>query len=498
MLQLLFTYALGCIALIASVQRLHRHLMVSVVWGLSLLGSHISWLLLDMFDESRGVFQMELHWSWVPTWGIDLSFAVDGYSVWMLCLTVVVTSLTSILSLTWISKGLKEHLLLLYTTQLLLIVCFSALDAFVFLLFFESMLIPMYLWIVVWGAEARGLASRVYLYYALSGSILMTVVFAAMGNILSSFSWTTWVQSPVSFEMQMLYFVAVSLAMMVKLPLFPFHTWLPLAHTQAPSTASIVLASLMLKVAGYGWLRWVLPVVPDAARACAWLMIVLALLSIVWLSLATVVQKDMKRIIAYASVNHMGWVVLGLFVGYLPAGDAHLLTIDSVTIQMFAHGLVSAGLFMAFGMLYHRANRREVHRFGGFASVMPLLSGMFMLLCLANIGVPGSLGFVSEWMMLLGAMSIQPQIAMIAGLGVVGSSAYTLWMYRLVFYGPVRNSGHIKDIHKVDVGILVVLVMMIFGFGFFPRFIIQGVHETSLVMQHHFYRSKIGNDNGNI
>lgn len=489
---LLFIYAVGCIALVASIKKSQKRMITRAVWFLSVSGSYLGWLLIDMFDESLGGFQFERSWSWVPAWGVNLSFAIDGYSVWLLLLTLIVTAMAAIVSLEWVNKGLKEHLILLYSTQFLLLICFSTLDAFVFLLAFESMLLPFYLWIVVWGSEARGEAGMVFLLYTLASSILMTLAFATLGGVLGGFSWRLWVASPLSIEAQTLYFWAVSLALMVKLPLFPFHTWLPLAHTQAPSSASMVLASVMLKIAGYGWLRWVLPIAPDAARKYALCMVVLGLVSVVWLPFATMVQKDMKRMIAYASVNHMGWVVLGLFTSYLPHPVLSMLLIDGVSVQMFSHGLVSSGLFMAFGMIYHRLHRREIQLLSGLSNTMPVLSGWFIFLCLANIGIPGSLNFVGEWMILLGAMAIQPAIALIACLGILGSTAYSLWMYREVFSGSARIGQKISDITMLESFLLAILVGFILIFGFFPRPVLEGIHATSVEMRQHLFTSKLG------
>lgn len=492
MIPLLFIYAVGALALLGSVNKNHKKMLTGSVWSLSMMGAYLGWLMMDMFDESRGGFQMELNWAWVPKWGISLSFGIDGYSVWLILLTIIVTFSAAIMTLKWTTKSLKEHLMVIYLVQLLLIVCFCTLDAFVFLLMFESMLLPMYLWIVIWGGESRAEAGMVFLLYTLTGSVLMLVSFACMGSYLGSFSWLVWAEAPLSMEIQCWYFWAVSLAMMVKLPLFPFHTWLPLAHTQAPSSASMVLASLLLKVAGYGWLRWVLPIVPDAVANYAMTMVILSLISTVWLSFATMVQKDMKRMIAYASVNHMGWVVLGMFAAYLPGSKMKLMLIDSVSMQMFAHGLVSAGLFMGFGMIYHRTHRREMHLFGGLSGMMPTLASWFMLLSLANIGIPGSLNFVSEWMILVGVMVVKPWMAMLVGLGILSASGYTLWMYRMVFSGSMHGNQKVEDISMTESALLGILVGLLLILGFFPRPMVQGVHATSLNMQQYLFNQKIG------
>ena len=492
MLHVLMVYALGAMVLIMSLRAENIPQLKMAAYLIAGCGMYSVWSLYDRFDEANGYFQMLVTLPWIKEWGIHLTFAIDAYALWCIILSVLVINIAAIMTCQWCQKALKEQLLVMYLIQAMLLLCFSTLDGLVFIMLFEALLYPMYLWIVVWGGEERQEAGWLFLVYSLAGSVFMLVAAAYVGVSLNSFSWQSWADASLSLKVQLVYFLAFTLAMMVKLPLLPLHSWLPTVHTQASSGASMVLSAVFLKIAAYGLLRWVLPIVPDAARLCSPYMIGLALLSMFWGLLLAWVQQDIKKIIAYASIQHMAWIVLALFMGYFAPQHAILYGfLDGVIVQIFAHGIVSAGLFMAFGMMYQRTHRRDRALYGGFASVMPALSGWFVMFFLANMAIPGSLNFVAEWMILLNIFYVQPWVGALAALSFILSCNYTLDLYNSVFLGPVQTIHKYKDITTTESFICAMMVAIIFVCGFFPRVILEGTHATSMVMMPYIYRSKL-------
>lgn len=493
MLGVMMVYVCGAIALVASIPQNNVRLLKYITYIISAFACYCIWSVVDMFEESNGYFQMLITIPWIKKLGIHLTFALDGYALWSVILTLIVTNIAAILVCEWKSKGLKNQLLIVYILQAMLFWCFSTLDALVFFILFEAMLLPMYAYIVIWGGEERIEAGWIFLVYTLSGSVGMLIALTYMGVIHNSFAWQSWADAPLSLQVQSYYFIALSLAMATKLPIFPLHGWLPKVHTQASTSASMILAGLFLKVAAFGYIRWILPIVPDASRLYAPYMVVLAVGSMMGMMLVAWAQEDIKRVIAYASIQHMAWIILAFFIGYLGSGDSMMYgLLDGAIMQIFAHGLVSAGLFMAFGMMYQRTHQRDRKAYGGFARIMPLLSGWFMVLALANTAIPGSLNFVAEWTMLVGIFHVEPWVGVISALSFLLSCTYTLGLYNDIFYGPVTTQHVHKDISTTEGSLLVILVAIILVLGFFPRPVLESIHATSMVMGPYIYRSKLG------
>lgn len=455
------------------------------VWVLAIVALYLSWLLWDMFDEDLGGFQFDYQSSWGSDW------ALDGYSIWFVMLTLWMTSMTAVMAEEWVPKGLKEHLVLLYLIQALVLVAFCTLNAFVFLLALQAIILPMYFWLVGWGGEARRDAGTLWLIYGFMGSLGMSLAFAWLGRELDSFLWLDWVSWQGSLQAQQAYFIAVSLAMMVQLAAVPCHLWLPSVHTQAPSTASVLLASVVLKLGGYGWLRWGLPVAPAAARLWAPIFVGSAVLALLVFAFITLVQKDMKRLMAYASIHHVAWVVLALFIPYLGGlpMDA-VVMLDAAMVIMFADGLSAAGLFLSFGMIYHRMHRREIALYGGLASTMPFLSFWFVIYVFAHAAWPGTLNFVGVWMLLMSTIRVSWKLALVMGTALMGSAAYMLWMYRCVFWGPVRGGRKVMELRLAEMLFLSLLSVAILFFGFYPRRFLRSIHSNSLYVYPYLYASK--------
>ena len=487
----LLLYALLCILALVFIKQDKNKLLEKITWVLSAVGMYLIYVLIDRFDETLGIFQMQISIPWIATSGINLSFAIDGYSLWIIILTILITTLCSLLTNIWTTKSIKTQLLIIYILQLLLILCFSALDAMMFLFACESMLLPIYVAITLSGEDERQLASSVFLIYMLSSAILMTIPFVILGNHIHSFAWQDWVNAPISLELQYYYFITVFLGTCIKLPLFPFHSWLPLVYTQAPVPIMIIILSLFLNVASFTLLRWVLPIVPDAASYFANIIVAWSLCSLILAAFIALAQRDLKRLLSYLASNSVSWIMLGLFAGYLsPISQKSLLLLDGAIMQMISHALISAGLCMVFGMLYFRTNKRDRHLYSGLSNSMPYLSSGFMILSLANIATPGSSAFISQWMILLGITEVQPLYNIIISLAIITVTAATLSMYLSIFSGPIK--GHKwNDINSLEIFVLILLITIIFAIGLFPRMITNSIHNTSFLMKPYIFCSKI-------
>lgn len=484
MINLLFVYAASCIALLFSINRSNRFVLLNAVWFLSIIAIYLTWLLFDMFDESIGGFQMIMSYSWLPEWGVNLAFALDGYSLWLVVLTLLLVPMSAVLSYEWIHKGLKEYLLFLYTIQFLLLGCFMAVDAFVFMLFSEGLLFPVYFILAVWGLENKNESSLwFFLHYFLS-SVLLCLAFTYLASELGGFSWDLWALSLIENKVQTIFFIAASLAFIMKMPLLPFHICIIDAQTQSPSSLVILLSGLFLNIGCYGLIRWVLPIVPDAVSCYADVFLYLSFISMVFLSFSIFYQKDIKKFIAYALGIKYSFLSSCLFASYR---DHNLALIDSAIMQMFAHGLAFSGLFMAFAMIYHRTQRRDVSWYGGLSNVMPSLSLWFVAYCFATIALPGTVNFASEFIAFFMLMKINFAMAVFMLASLVVSCAYMLWIYKLVFLGSMDVDRQITDIKPLETCLLAVLLAIIFWFGMFPRFLVQTVNNTSLIMNNYLY-----------
>jgi NADH-quinone oxidoreductase subunit M len=364
---------------------------------------------------------------------------------------------------------------------------FSALDAMLFYVFWEASLIPMFLIIGVWGGPNRVYASIKFFLYTLLGSLLMLVAFIYLYQISGgSFSILDYHRLPLSLMPQILIFIAFTLAFAVKVPMWPVHTWLPDAHVEAPTGGSVVLAAILLKMGGYGFLRFSLPIVPDASHYLAGMMITLSLVAIVYIGLVALIQADMKKLIAYSSVAHMGFVTLGFFL-------FNTYGLEGAMVQMISHGFISAAMFLCIGVMYDRLHSRQIADYGGLANRMPVFAAFFMLFAMANTGLPGTSGFVGEFIVIMGAMKVNFWYAFFAATTLITGAAYTLWMYKRVIFGAVVHPAveEMKDIGGREILILAILAVAVLGMGLYPLPLMEVMHTTVDDLLVHVGRSKL-------
>jgi NADH-quinone oxidoreductase subunit M len=440
----------------------------SVRW-LALVGSVISFLvtlpLYSRFMLGTSAMQFVENQSWIERFNVNYHLGVDGISLWFVLLTAFINVVVVIASWESITKRVNQYMGAFMILSGLMIGVFCALDGLLFFVFFEATLIPMYLIIGIWGGPNKIYAAFKFFLYTLLGSLLMLValvfLYVKSGG---SFDLATWHQLPLSGPVQTLLFFAFLAAFAVKVPMWPVHTWLPDVHVEAPTGGSAVLAAVMLKLGAYGFLRFSLPIAPDAAREWAWLMIALSLIAVIYVGLVAMVQKDMKKLVAYSSIAHMGFVTLGFFI-FNPLG------LSGGIVQMVAHGFVSAAMFLSIGVLYDRVHSREIASYGGVINTMPKFAAFALLFAMANCGLPGTAGFVGEWMVILGAIQFDFWVGMAAASALIFGAAYTLWMFKRVYLGPVANDDvkELKDINGREILMLSMLAIAVLYMGIYPK-----------------------------
>ena len=402
---------------------------------------------------------------WIERFNINYHLGVDGISFWFVPLTAFITVIVVLASWESITERVNQYMGAFLILSGLMIGVFTALDGILFYVFFEATLIPMYLIIGIWGGPNKIYAAFKFFLYTLLGSLLMLIALIYLYNQSGgSFDIAAWHKMPLSSTAQTLLFFAFFAAFAVKVPMWPVHTWLPDVHVEAPTGGSAVLAAIMLKLGAYGFLRFSLPIAPDASREWAWLMIALSLVAVIYVGLVAMVQKDMKKLVAYSSVAHMGFVTLGFFI-------FNDLGVSGGLVQMIAHGFVSGAMFLSIGVLYDRVHSREIAAYGGVVNTMPNFTAFALLFAMANCGLPGTAGFVGEWMVILGAVKANFWIGLAAATALIFGAAYTLWMFKRVYLGPVGNS-HVKEL--TDIGsreflILSLLAIAVLAMGLYPR-----------------------------
>jgi NADH-quinone oxidoreductase subunit M len=430
-------------------------------------------------------FQFVENLPWITAYHINYALGIDGISMPMVVLTVI-TTLTVILA-SWhvVEKHVAQYLATFLLMQGMVIGVFCATDSILFYMFWEAMLIPIYINLGMWGAERRVYASIKFFIYTFAGSVVMLVAILYLRVHAGSFAILDFYTLRLSATEQNLIFIAFLLAFSVKVPMWPVHTWLPDAHTEAPAGGSVVLAALMLKLGIYGFMRFSLPITPDANHALSGLMIALALVSIVYIGLVAIVQTDMKRLIAYSSIAHMGFAVLGTFMVYLimskTANPGYAqLSLEGAMVQMVSHAFSTGALFIGVGILYARMHSRLIKDYSGVAKVMPVFATFMMIFSLSNVGMPGTSGFVGEFFVILSAFKANFWIAFLAALTLVLGAAYTLWMYKRVFFGKVVSDevANLKPIESAEFIALAILAFFVIFIGVYPQPLLNVFHAS--------------------
>lgn len=477
-----------------------------IALGLSIICLGLSCLLLLGFDSQNVEMQWGEKLAWIPSFGLYYALGVDGFSLPLIILTCFMTPLVVLASWRSVQTAIPQYLSSFLIMQGLICGALSALDAILFYIFWESMLIPMFLIIGVWGSKNRIYATMKFFLYTFLGSVLLLVsliflhleALAAGIPLEKSFAILSYHALPLVFETQKWLFVAFFVAFAVKIPMWPLHTWLPDAHVEAPAGGSVVLAAILLKMGGYGFLRFLLPILPDASRAFAWPVISLSLIAIIYIGLVAIVQKDMKKLIAYSSISHMGFVTLGCFLVFpILAQGQHpqnaQLGIEGAMVQMVSHGFVSAALFLCVGMLYDRLHSRLIKDFGGVANVMPLFSVFFLLFAIANIGLPGTSGFVGEFLVVLSAFKVNVWTAILAASILVLGASYTLWMTKRVIFGSLQHStlATLTDIRGSEVWVLALLALAVLALGIWPSPLLDILHAPTAHLIDNVLQSKL-------
>ncbi|MCB0256870.1 MAG: NADH-quinone oxidoreductase subunit M [Anaerolineae bacterium] len=452
----------------------------------SIIGFLVTLPLYTGFDTTTSAMQFVELARWIPAFNIHYSLGVDGLSVLFVLLNSFITVIVVVAGWEVIKKGVAQYMAAFLIMSGLLNGIFSALDGLLFYVFFEASLIPLYLIIGVWGGANRVYAAFKFFLFTLAGSLLMLVALLYLFMQSGSFSILEWHDLSIGMSAQALLFWAFLIAFAVKVPMWPVHTWLPDAHVQAPTGGSVVLAAIALKLGAYGFLRFTLPIVPDASQAMAPMMIVLSLIAVVYIGFVALVQTDMKKLVAYSSIAHMGFVTLGFFI-FNPLG------IEGALVQMISHGFVSGAMFLCIGVLYDRMHSRDIADYGGVVNTMPKFAAFFMLFAMANAGLPGTSGFVGEFMVALGAVQYNFWVAFVAATTLIVGAAYTLWMYKRVVFGAVTNDkvAKLEDINGREFAFLAVLAACTLIMGIYPLPVTEVMHATVNDLLQHVATSKL-------
>ena len=465
---------------------------------LALVGAAASFVitlpLFTQFDRASGGYQFtELH-AWIPALNLNYALGVDGISVLFIILNAFITLMVVLAGWEVIQKRPAQYMAAFLIMSGLINGAFAAQDAILFYTFFEGMLIPLYLIIGMWGGQRRMYAAMKLFLYTLLGSLLMLVALIYLSYQAGGSFAIADLQAikNIPLGVQQLLFVAFFLSFAVKVPMFPVHTWLPDAHVEAPTGGSMVLAAITLKVGAYGFLRFILPILPDAARYFAPVVIALSLIAVVYIGLVALVQTDMKKLVAYSSISHMGFVTLGFFL-FMHNGQPESWAFKGAIMQMISHGFVSAAMFMCIGVMYDRLHTRNIADYGGVVNVMPKFAAFMMLFGMANAGLPATSGFVGEFMVIMGATHYSLWIGAIAATTLIWGASYTLWMYKRVIFGDIRHPAvkEMKDINAREFAILAILAVAVLGMGLLPEPFIAVIHQAADNLMAQIAHSKI-------
>ncbi|MGR6033959.1 MAG: NADH-quinone oxidoreductase subunit M [Candidatus Nitrosoglobus sp.] len=445
----------------------------------------VSWSLYTGFDTSKVTMQFQEKASWVEAFKVYYHLGIDGISMPLIILTTFSTVLVIVAGWQVIQYKLAQYMAGFLIMEGLMNGVFAALDGVLFYVFFESMLIPLFLIIGIWGGPNRIYATLKFFLYTFLGSVFLLIAILYLRSVTGSFSILEFHQAPLDMRAQIAIFLAFLLAFAVKVPMWPVHTWLPDAHVEAPTGGSVILAAITLKIGAYGFMRFSLPITPDASLALDWLIITLSLIAVVYIGLIAMVQQDLKKLIAYSSVAHMGFVTLGLFIAFVILargieGEGPILGLAGALVQMISHGLVSAAMFLCVGVLYDRMHTRMIKDYGGVANTMPIFASFMVLFAMANAGLPGTSGFVGEFLIILGAFQADFWYAFLASITLILSAAYSLWMIKRVIFGEVANDNvaALKDLNSREFLVLGSLAMAVLLLGIWPQPLLEVMHAS--------------------
>ena len=464
----------------------------------SVLTFALSIYLVMSFDASTAVMQFTELKPWIETFDVFYFLGVDGFSVPLILLTTFFGFLVVIAGWEVIQEKVHQYMAAFLIMEGLMVGVFSALDALLFYVFFEAMLIPMFLVIGMWGGPRRVYATIKFFLYTFLGSVFMLIGLIYLYIQSGSWSILEWHQFPLALTVQTWLFLGFLAAFSVKIPMWPVHTWLPDAHVEAPTGGSVILAAIMLKIGGYGFIRFSLPITPDASAALDWLVITLSLIAVVYIGFVALVQKDMKKLIAYSSISHMGFVTLGLFIAFAvyrnsSSGRGAALGMEGAMVQMISHGFVSGALFLCVGVLYDRLHSRMIADYGGVANRMPWFATFAVLFFMANSGLPGTSGFVGEFMVILAAFQANFWYAFLAALTLILGAAYSLWLVKRVIFGDVTSQdvGMLEDINAREALVLGTIAAAVLLVGLWPEPLVNLMHASVDQLLQHVQQSKV-------
>jgi NADH-quinone oxidoreductase subunit M len=457
----------------------------------ALIGAIVSFLvtlpLISGFDPGTSAMQFQENLAWIERFNVRYHLGVDGISVWFVLLTAFMTVIVVIAGWEVITDRAHQYMGAFLILSGSMVGVFAAADGMLFYVFFEATLIPMYIIIGVWGGPRRVYAAFKFFLYTLLGSLLMLIALIYLYyKSGGSFDIMSWHKLPLPMNAQALLFFAFFAAFSVKVPMWPVHTWLPDAHVEAPTGGSVVLAAIMLKLGAYGFLRFSMPIAPDASREYAWFIIALSLIAVIYIGLVALVQQDMKKLVAYSSIAHMGFVTLGFFV-------FNELGVSGGLVQMISHGFVSGAMFLAIGVLYDRVHSREISAYGGVVNTMPKFAAFALLFAMANCGLPGTAGFIGEWMVILGTVKVNFWLGALAATALIFGAAYTLWMYKRVYFGDVANA-HVKELEDLNAREFLMMAMLavaVLAMGLYPKPFTDVMHTSVNELLQHVATSKL-------